>query len=76
MIILMLIEFDISVPEFSFDKTLLLNYNHMIFGEAPIEVDTEEEAQELMRQDERDSDLGIISSSNINLRFHLCLAVR
>ncbi|KAF3329375.1 N utilization substance protein B [Carex littledalei] len=28
----------------------------MIFGEAPIEVETEEEAQELIRQDERDSD--------------------
>lgn len=36
----------------------------MIFGEAPIEVETEEEAQELMRQDERDSDLGTISFLN------------
>jgi hypothetical protein len=56
----MLIEFDMSVPGFSFDKTLLLNYNHMSFGEAPIEVETEEEAQELMHQDERDSALGTI----------------
>ncbi|KAF3325144.1 N utilization substance protein B [Carex littledalei] len=44
------------VPGFQFDKKLLSKYNHMIFGEAPIEVETEEEAQELMRQDERDSD--------------------
>ncbi|KAF3340715.1 N utilization substance protein B [Carex littledalei] len=46
------------VPGFQFDKKLLLKYNHMIFGEAPIEVETEEEAQELIRQDERDSDFG------------------
>ncbi|XP_078150001.1 antitermination NusB domain-containing protein [Carex rostrata] len=65
------------VPGFKFDKKLLLKYNHMIFGEAPIEVETEEEAQELMRQDERDSDFDadVLSApvklvySNFVLRF-------
>lgn len=64
-----MIAFDISVPGFGFDKSLLLNYNHMSFGEAPIEVDTEEEAEELMRQDERDSALGTIYSFDVNFFF-------
>nr|CAD1841650.1 unnamed protein product [Ananas comosus var. bracteatus] len=42
-------------PGFVFDKASLLKYNHMSFGGAPVEVGTEEEAEELMLQNERDS---------------------
>ncbi|KAL5217715.1 hypothetical protein ABZP36_018399 [Zizania latifolia] len=40
---------------FVFDKTCVLNYNHMSFGGGPLEVGTEEEAEKLNSQNEKDS---------------------
>ncbi|KAF0923776.1 hypothetical protein E2562_006734 [Oryza meyeriana var. granulata] len=42
-------------PGFVFDKACLLNYNHMSFGGGPLEVGTEEEAEKLKSQNEKDS---------------------
>ncbi|KAG6489490.1 hypothetical protein ZIOFF_050761 [Zingiber officinale] len=42
-------------PGYVFDKVVLLQYNHMSFGGAPVEVETEEEAEELMLQNDKDS---------------------
>ncbi|KAG8097706.1 hypothetical protein GUJ93_ZPchr0013g36669 [Zizania palustris] len=42
-------------PSFVFDKACVLNYNHMSFGGGPLEVGTEEEAEKLMSQNEKDS---------------------
>ncbi|XP_042433742.1 uncharacterized protein LOC122020075 isoform X1 [Zingiber officinale] len=42
-------------PGYVFDKVILLQYNHMSFGGAPVEVETEEEAEELMLQNDKDS---------------------
>ncbi|XP_042402018.1 uncharacterized protein LOC121991990 isoform X2 [Zingiber officinale] len=42
-------------PGYVFDKAVLLQYNHMSFGGAPVEVETEEEAEELMLQNDKDS---------------------
>lgn len=44
-----------SEPGYVFDKAVLLQYNHMSFGGAPVEVETEEEAEELMLQNDKDS---------------------
>ncbi|KAM0943563.1 putative NusB antitermination factor, NusB-like superfamily [Dioscorea sansibarensis] len=38
-----------------FDKSSLLRYDHMSFGGAPVEAGTEEEANELMLKNEKDS---------------------
>ncbi|TYK21741.1 NusB/RsmB/TIM44 [Cucumis melo var. makuwa] len=40
---------------YEFDKTSLMEYNHMSFGGPPVTVETIEEADELLRKDERDS---------------------
>ncbi|WOL19623.1 hypothetical protein Cni_G28425 [Canna indica] len=42
-------------PGFVFNKAVLLQYDHMSFGGAPVEVGTEEEAEELMQQNDKDS---------------------
>nr|AAL73975.1 hypothetical protein M3E9.200 [Sorghum bicolor] len=42
-------------PGFVFDKACLLSYNHMSFGGVPLEVGTEEEAEKLTSQNEKDS---------------------
>ncbi|KAJ1294322.1 hypothetical protein BS78_01G137800 [Paspalum vaginatum] len=42
-------------PGFVFDKASLLSYNHMSFGGGPLEVGTEEEAEKLTSQNEKDS---------------------
>ncbi|XP_062211982.1 uncharacterized protein LOC133912983 [Phragmites australis] len=42
-------------PGFVFDKACLLSYNHMSFGGGPLEVGTEEEAEKLTSQNEKDS---------------------
>ncbi|XP_010908008.1 uncharacterized protein [Elaeis guineensis] len=42
-------------PGYVFDKAALLQYDHMSFGGAPVEAGTEEEAEELMVKNERDS---------------------
>ncbi|KAL6893594.1 hypothetical protein ACP4OV_007692 [Aristida adscensionis] len=42
-------------PGFIFDKACLLSYNHMSFGGGPLEVGTEEEADKLTSQNEKDS---------------------
>lgn len=43
---------------YEFDKTSLMEYNHMSFGGPPVTVETIEEADELLRKDERDSTIG------------------
>lgn len=40
---------------YEFDKTSLMEYNHMSFGGPPVTVETVEEADELLRKDEKDS---------------------
>ena len=42
-------------PGYVFDKACVVNYNHMSFGGGPLEVGTEEEAEKLMSQNEKDS---------------------
>ncbi|TKV92200.1 hypothetical protein SEVIR_9G149000v4 [Setaria viridis] len=42
-------------PGYVFDKACLLSYNHMSFGGGPLEVGTEEEAEKLTSQNEKDS---------------------
>ncbi|KAJ0966382.1 hypothetical protein J5N97_027520 [Dioscorea zingiberensis] len=42
-------------PGYVFDKSSLLRYDHMSFGGAPVETGTEEEAEELMLKNEKDS---------------------
>ncbi|XP_050219911.1 uncharacterized protein LOC126670261 [Mercurialis annua] len=40
---------------YEFDKTSLLEYNHMSFGGPPVTTETVEEADELLRSDEKES---------------------
>lgn len=42
-------------PGYVFDKETLLHYDHMSFGGAPLQVDTEEEADKLILKNEVDS---------------------
>ncbi|OVA16413.1 NusB/RsmB/TIM44 [Macleaya cordata] len=42
-------------PGYEFDKSLLLEYNHMSFGGPPISTQTEEEAEELLHLNEKES---------------------
>lgn len=42
-------------PGYVFDKKSLLRYDHMSFGGAPVEVETEEEADKLILKNEEDS---------------------
>lgn len=42
-------------PGYEFDKTSLLKYNHMSFGGPPVTTETVEEADELLRSDEKES---------------------
>lgn len=42
-------------PGYVFDKDSLLRYDHMSFGGAPVEVETEEEADKLILKNEEDS---------------------
>ncbi|PKI71541.1 uncharacterized protein LOC116201870 [Punica granatum] len=42
-------------PGYEFDKASLLEYNHMSFGGPPVTTDTEEEADVLLRNDEKKS---------------------
>ncbi|MQM04496.1 hypothetical protein Taro_037296 [Colocasia esculenta] len=44
-------------PGYDFDKAALLEYDHMSFGGTPVNVGTEEEAEELMLKNERESAL-------------------
>ncbi|XP_020577205.1 uncharacterized protein LOC110022543 isoform X2 [Phalaenopsis equestris] len=43
------------VPGYIFDKASLLQYDHMSFGGEPVQVETEEEAEELRQKNEKDS---------------------
>ena len=47
-----------SEPGYEFDKEKLLGYNHMSFGGPPITVESVEEANELLENDERESAIG------------------
>lgn len=49
------------VPGYGFDSTLLTKYNHMSFGGPPVTVETAEEAEDLMRIDEKESAIGKLS---------------
>jgi hypothetical protein len=49
-----------SEPGFVFNKACLLNYNHMSFGGGPLEVGTEQEAEKLASQNDKDSANGNI----------------
>ncbi|KAL8246375.1 hypothetical protein R6Q59_007591 [Mikania micrantha] len=42
---------------YEFDKETLMEYNHMSFGGPPVKTDTAEEADELMRVDEKESEV-------------------
>ncbi|RZC82888.1 hypothetical protein C5167_045669 [Papaver somniferum] len=42
-------------PGYEFDKSLLLEYNHMTFGGPPVSTQTEEEAEELLHKSEKES---------------------
>lgn len=46
-------------PGYEFDKASLLEYNPMSFGGPPVTVETVEEADELLRNDEKESAIGI-----------------
>lgn len=45
----------------------MVNYNHMSFGGGPLEVGTEEEAEKLMSQNEKDSANGNNFFANVIL---------
>lgn len=45
-------------PGYEFDKESLLKYNHMSFGGPPVTVETVEEEEELMRNDDKESAIG------------------
>ncbi|KAG0448688.1 hypothetical protein HPP92_027714 [Vanilla planifolia] len=44
-----------QVPGYAFDKASLLQYDHMSFAGEPIQVETEEEAEELLQKNEKES---------------------
>ena len=48
----------IAEPGYEFDKTLLTKYNHMSFGGPPVTVETVEEADELNRNEDKESAIG------------------
>ncbi|KAL0436098.1 UNVERIFIED_CONTAM: hypothetical protein Sradi_0317700 [Sesamum radiatum] len=42
---------------YEFDKAYLMEYNHMSFGGPPVTAETPEEADEILRNDQRESDI-------------------
>ncbi|KAF3620397.1 hypothetical protein FXO38_32379 [Capsicum annuum] len=44
-------------PGYEFDKEWLLKYNHMSFGGPPVKTETVEEADDLLKTDENDSEI-------------------
>ncbi|KAH0729933.1 hypothetical protein KY289_001121 [Solanum tuberosum] len=44
-------------PGYIFDKEWLMKYNHMSFGGPPVKTETVEEADELLKADENDSEI-------------------
>nr|CAN61043.1 hypothetical protein VITISV_037528 [Vitis vinifera] len=49
---------DFEEPGYEFDKDSLLEYNHMSFGGPPVTTETVEEADELLRNNEKESAIG------------------
>lgn len=47
-----------SESGYEFDKASLMKYNHMSFGGPPVTTETTEEANELLRNDEKESEIG------------------
>lgn len=47
-----------SETGYEFDKAYLMGYNHMSFGGPPVTTDTAEEADEILRNDQNESDIG------------------
>lgn len=62
-----LVLYDFAEPGYVFDKACVVNYNHMSFGGGPLEVGTEEEAEKLMSQNEKDSANGNNFFANVIL---------
>lgn len=56
-----------SEPGYEFDNASLLAYNHMSFGGPPVTVQTIEEADELLRNNDKESAIG---KHVTNLIFH------
>lgn len=50
--------FVVSEAGYEFDKKKLLEYNHMSFGGPPATVESDEEANELLRHIEEESAIG------------------
>ncbi|XP_019251200.1 PREDICTED: uncharacterized protein LOC109230127 isoform X1 [Nicotiana attenuata] len=48
-------------PGYEFDKEWLVKYNHMSFGGPPVKTETVEEADELLKNDENDSEIGFVA---------------
>lgn len=48
----------ISETEYQLDKAYLMEYNHMSFGGPPVSAETTEEADEILQNDQRESDIG------------------
>ncbi|KAK4339016.1 hypothetical protein RND71_040478 [Anisodus tanguticus] len=44
-------------PGYEFDKEMLMKYNHMSFGGPPVKTETVEEADELLKTDENESEI-------------------
>ncbi|CAA2980779.1 nusB antitermination factor [Olea europaea subsp. europaea] len=47
---------------YEFDKASLMKYNHMSFGGPPVTTETTEEANELLRNDEKESEIEVLSA--------------
>ena len=52
------VKYTCSEPGYEFDKGSLLEYNHMCFGGPPVTVETVEEADELLSNDEKETAIG------------------
>lgn len=55
---LLITQFIFPEPGYEFDRASLLEYNPMSFGGPPVTVETVEEADELLRNDEKESAIG------------------
>lgn len=66
----------ISEPGYGFDSTLLTKYNPMSFGGPPVTVETVEEAEDLMRVDDKESAIGKLSPQLLNISSNLLFVLR
>ena len=70
--------FEIQEIGYEFDKETLKEYNHMSFGGPPVKTETMEEAEELLRVDEKASEVGnaFVSYSHFLLVVCFFIAMR